>query len=98
LEGRESRDIERRDRRANWYRSTMEQVARLDRLVDSILASVRVGSEPAADLIPTDVGAVVNEAATEMAPLVARHRLELKSGIRLYALTDPSRLRQILEH
>ena len=47
LEGRESRDTERRDRRAGWYRSTMDQVARLDRLVDSILASVRVDSEPA---------------------------------------------------
>ncbi len=98
LQGRESRDIERRERRANWYASTMEQVARLDRLVDSILASVRVGSEPAADLTPVDVGQVVTEAADEMAPLVKRHRLEIKEGIRLFALTDPSRLRQILEH
>lgn len=99
LEGRESRDMERRDRRAGWYRSTMEQVARLDRLVDSILASVRVGSEQAAaDLVPVDVGQVVAEATAEMAPLVARHRLVLKEGIRLFALTDPSRLRQILEH
>src|SRR5207344_3097942 len=37
-------------------------------------------------------------AARELAPLLARHRLELREGIRLYALTDPSRLRQILEH
>jgi signal transduction histidine kinase len=98
LEGRESRDVERRDRRAGWYHATMEQVARLDRLVDSILASVRVGPEPPADLQPTDVGEVVGEAARELAPLLARHRLELREGIRLYALTDPSRLRQILEH
>lgn len=98
LEGRESRDVERRERRAGWYRSTMEQVARLDRLVDSILASVRVGSEPSADLTPVDVGQVIAETAAEMGPLVARHRLELREGIRLFALTDPSRLRQILEH
>ena len=98
LEGRESRDMERRERRAGWYRSTMEQVARLDRLVDSILASVRVGSEPAAELVPVDVGQVIAEAAQEMSPLVKRHRLELNEGIRLFALTDPSRLRQILEH
>jgi two-component system sensor histidine kinase KdpD len=98
LEGRESRDLERRDRRAGWYRSTMEQVNRLDRLVDSILASVRVGPELAADLQPTDIGQVVGEAATELAPLLSRHRLELREGIRLFALTDPSRLRQILEH
>jgi signal transduction histidine kinase len=98
LEGRESRDTERRDRRAGWYHATMEQVARLDRLVDSILASVRVGPEPPADLQPVDVGEIVSEAARELAPLLARHRLELREGIRLYALTDPSRLRQILEH
>ncbi len=99
LEGRESRDTERRDRRAGWYNATMGQVARLDRLVDSILASVRVDAgEPSADLLPTDIGLVVGEAAAELAPLLARHKLELKSGIRLFALTDPSRLRQILEH
>jgi len=28
---------------------------------------------------------------TSRRPLVKRHRLELKSGIRLFALTDPSR-------
>lgn len=59
---------------------------------------MRVGPEPAADLQPVDVGEVVSEAAQELAPLLARHRLELREGIRLYALTDPSRLRQILEH
>jgi signal transduction histidine kinase len=98
LEGRESRDLDRRNRRAGWYRATMEQVARLDRLVDSILASVRVGPEPPADLVPTDVGRVVEETAAELAPLLGRHRLELREGIRLFALTDPGRLRQILEH
>jgi signal transduction histidine kinase len=98
LDGRESRDPERRERRAGWHRSTMEQVERLDRLVDSILASVRVGPEPPADLQPANVGEVVEEAATELAPLVARHRLQLQRGIRLFALTDRARLLQILEH
>ncbi|HUQ43345.1 MAG TPA: HAMP domain-containing sensor histidine kinase [Candidatus Limnocylindria bacterium] len=98
LDGRESRDHERRDRRAGWYHSTMEQVARLDRLVDSILASVRVGPELAADLQPVDVGEVVREAAEELKPLLARHGLVLREGIRLFALTDAGRLRQILEH
>ena len=98
LDGRESRDQERRDRRAGWHRATMEQVNRLDRLVDSILASVRVGAEPPAELHPTNVGEVVGEAAAELAPLLARHRLVLREGIRLFALTDASRLRQILEH
>src|SRR3954465_7124721 len=38
LRGRESRDIERRDRRATWHRATLEQIERLDRLVHSIPA------------------------------------------------------------
>src|SRR5215210_7723758 len=41
LEGRESRDPERRAEREAWHRATLEQIGRLDRLVDSILASVR---------------------------------------------------------
>ena len=98
LDGRDSRDPERRERRAGWHRSTMEQVQRLDRLVDSILASVRVGPEPPADLLPTNIGDVVKDAAAELSPLLARHRLELREGIRLFALTDAARLRQILEH
>src|SRR3954453_8160382 len=40
LRGRQSRDMERRARRADWHRATLEQIERLDRLVDSILASV----------------------------------------------------------
>src|SRR5262249_44594727 len=98
LDGRESRDPERRERRASWHRSTMEQVERLDRLVDSILASVRVGPEPPADLQPVNVGDVVKEAATELAPLLSRHRLPLREGIRLFALLCRARLLQILEH
>ena len=98
LEGRESRDPERRDRRAGWHRSTMEQVERLDRLVDSILASVRVGPEQPARLQPDRRRRLVGEVVGRLAPLLARHRLELAPGIRLLALTDPPRLRQILEH
>ncbi len=48
LEGRQSRDIERRETRAAWHDATLEQIERLDRLVDSILASVRVVPEDAA--------------------------------------------------
>ncbi|HYL40387.1 MAG TPA: GAF domain-containing protein, partial [Candidatus Binatus sp.] len=97
-EGRESRDPERRERRAGWYRSAMDQIGRLDRLVDSILASVRIDSEQPADLQPTDVGSVAREVVEELAPLLGRHRMEVRGGIRLHALTDAARLRQILEH
>jgi signal transduction histidine kinase len=97
-EGRESRDPERRERRAGWYHSAMDQIGRLDRLVDSILASVRVGSEQPAELEPTDVGGVVREVVAELSPLLGHHRVEVHGGIRLHALTDAARLRQILEH
>jgi signal transduction histidine kinase len=96
--GRESRDPERRERRAGWYRATMEQVARLDRLVDSILASVRVVPEQPADLVPTDIAAIAGEVVGDLAPLLRNHRVEIRGGVGLFALADPARLRQILEH
>ena len=34
LDGRESRDVERRETRAAWHDATLEQIERLDRLVD----------------------------------------------------------------
>lgn len=98
LEDRGSRDPERRERRAGWYHSAMEQIGRLDRLVDSILASVRVGREQPPDLEPTDVGGIIREVVDELAPLLGHHRVDVHGGIRLFALTDPARLRQILEH
>jgi signal transduction histidine kinase len=97
-DGRASRDPERRERRAGWHRATMDQISRLDRLVDSILASVRVGREQPADLVPTDVGAIVREVVGELTPLLARHRVDVPGGLQLFALTDAARLRQILEH
>ena len=96
--GRESRDPERRERRAGWYRAAMDQIGRLDRLVDSILASVRVGPEQPADLRPTDVGAVVRGVVSDLSPLLGHHVVEVEGGIQLFALTDRGRLRQILEH
>jgi signal transduction histidine kinase len=93
-----SRDPVRRERRAGWYHSVMEQIGRLDRLVDSILASVRVGREQPPELRPVDIGAVIHEVVEELAPLLGHHRVEVNGGIRLFALTDSARLRQILEH
>jgi signal transduction histidine kinase len=96
--GRESRDPERRERRAGWYSATMEQIRRLDRLVDSILASVRVVPEQAAHLVPTDVAAIVEELVLDLAPLFRNHQVTVNGGVQLFALADPTRLRQILEH
>ena len=98
LSGRTSRDIERRETRAAWHRATLEQVERLDRLVDSILASVRVVPESPASVIPVDLEATVASVLDSMRPLLVRHTVVLLPGPHLQALADPPRLRQIIEH
>jgi len=98
LAGRTSRDVARRAQRAAWHAAALEQVERLDRLVDSILASVRVVPDQPADLAPVDVAAEVAGTVEVLAPLLQRHRLDLHGGGQLHALADAPRLRQILEH
>ena len=98
LAGRESRDIERRVTRAAWHAATLEQIERLDRLVDSILASVRVVPEDAAAVTVVDVEAVIGEVLRSLRPLVGHHRVAVAGPARLHALADPPRLRQIVEH
>ena len=98
LRGRESRDVERRRTRASWHRATLEQIERLDRLVDSILASVRVVPEGPATVIPVDLRDVVDEVVSSLKPILERHRIDIVPSIRLHALADPPRLRQIVEH
>ena len=98
LRGRESRDMARRETRAAWHRATLEQIERLDRLVDSILASVRVVPEGPASVTPVDLGALVSEVVASLRPILERHRVEVVPSVRLHALADPPRLRQILEH
>jgi signal transduction histidine kinase len=98
LRGRESRDLARRETRAGWHRATLEQIERLDRLVDSILASVRVVPEGPASVTPVDLDAVVDEVVTSLRPILDRHRIEIVPSVRLHGLADPPRLRQILEH
>ena len=98
LEGRESRDVERRKTRATWHASTLEQIERLDRLVDSILASVRIVPEDAAAVELVDVEALVNEVLGSLRPLLGRHHVVADGLPRLHGLADPPRLRQIVEH
>ena len=98
LDGRQSRDPERRERRAEWYRGTMSQIERLDRLVDSILASVRVVPDHPAASEPTDVGEVVTDVMSELGPVLDRHTVALGSTSSLHAMADPPRLRQVVEH
>jgi signal transduction histidine kinase len=98
LEGRESRDPDRRAQRAAWHDAALEQVERLDRLVDSILASVRVVPDAPAAVVPTDVESAIGEVAASIQPILRQHRLDVRPGGQLHALADPPRLRQILEH
>jgi signal transduction histidine kinase len=98
LEGRESRDPERRAQRQAWHDAAMTQVERLDRLVDSILASVRVVPAEAAEVVPTDVEATIAEVVESIGPIVRQHRLAVLEDLGHHVLADPPRLRQILEH
>jgi signal transduction histidine kinase len=98
LDGRSSRDPERRANRAAWARGTTEQIERLDRLVDSILESVRVVPDRPADLRTIDLAPLVDELLNELGPLLARHRLRIGGSRALHAMTDRGRLRQVLEH
>jgi len=98
LRNRRSRDPVRRARRSGWHNGAIEQIERLDRLVDSILASVRVVPDQPANVLPTDLGAVVAEVVRSMEPILGRHHLAVQPGLQLFALADPSWLRQIVEH
>ncbi|MGD0017934.1 MAG: HAMP domain-containing sensor histidine kinase [Candidatus Limnocylindrales bacterium] len=83
-----------------WRSQAIGQVTRLDRLVDSILASVR-GEGLAAGLarVPFDVARAVNDTIGEMTPLLREHPLR-RAGTwdELVGLGDEGRFRQVLEH
>ena len=83
-----------------WRAQAIGQVTRLDRLVDSILASVR-GEGLAAGLarVPFDVARAVNDTIGEMAPLLREHPLR-RDGTweELMGMGDEGRFRQVLEH
>ncbi len=81
-----------------WHRLAEEQVTRLDRLVDSILASVRPEEQTPLDLLPIDLTAIVEETLAGMGPLLRRHRVVHEGRRGLRVLGEAARLRQILEH
>jgi signal transduction histidine kinase len=99
LVGRESRDPARRAKRDAWHQAALGQIERIDRLIDSVLASVRPSAEgPAVDIGPVDVAAVAEEVLADLAPLVTGHRTEVRAPVHRQALADAVQLRQILEH
>jgi signal transduction histidine kinase len=83
-----------------WRVQAIAQVTRLDRLVDSILASVR-GEGLAAGLarVPFDIARATNDTIGEMTPLLRGHPLR-RTGTweELIGIGDEGRFRQVLEH
>ncbi len=82
-----------------WLGAATEQVTRLDRLVDSILVTVRGDGLTALARDPFDVGRAVDETIVELAPLLRAHPLRWPgSDGPMPALGDDGRFRQVLEH
>jgi len=83
---------------ASWHGAAIDQVQRLDRLVDSILASIRPEEEPRISAEEVDLSVAIGETLAELGPLLRHHRVSRVERPGLLALADPSRLRQVLEH
>jgi len=99
LGGRESRDPDRRATRVGWHDGALAQIERLDRLVDSIIMSVRpAGVDDAAAIVPVDVSPLIEEIVTTLAPLLRHHHVEVRPMIRRHVLADRRQLRGIIEH
>jgi signal transduction histidine kinase len=83
-----------------WRLQAIAQVTRLDRLVDSILASIRgEGLASALSRTPFDLARAVNDTITEMGPLLRSHALR-RTGTwePLMGVGDEGRFKQVLEH
>jgi signal transduction histidine kinase len=84
---------------ADWRDRALAQVTRLDRLVDSILASVRGEGLTGLAREPFDVGAAVTETVELVGVLLRPHLLRWQvPGEPLRGLGDAARFRQVLEH
>ena len=83
---------------ASWHDKTVEQLLRLDRLVDSILASVRGEGLTGLAREPFDVVAAVGETVETLRPLLRPHPIRWSPPAgSLIARGDQSRFRQVLE-
>ncbi len=83
-----------------WRSQAIAAVTRLDRLVDSILASVRgEGLSNGLARLPFDVARAVNDTIAEMTPLLRGHPMR-RTGTweELVGIGDEGRFRQVLEH
>ena len=79
---------------ADWERSAIEQVDRLDQTVDSILASLRVLTPDSKPVVALDLAQIVDETTRELAPLFRRHKLAsefTETPLRAFASADQVR-------
>jgi signal transduction histidine kinase len=82
---------------ATWQAAAIGQVERLDAMVSAVLDMVRADHLLTMTPQTFEIGGVLDEVLTRLAPLLRRHRLErYPSGDRL-AYGDPMRLAQVLE-
>ncbi len=81
----------------DWHEAATGQVQRLDELVSAILDTVRADRLLTVDVRRFELGPVVDEVLTRLAPLLRRHRLERYADGTRHAVGDPARLAQILE-
>lgn len=82
---------------AGWHEAATGQLLRLNDLVDTILETVRADRLLTVDVRAFDVGGVIDEVLTRLAPLLRRHRLERYATGSRMAVGDPARLAQVLE-
>ena len=82
---------------AGWHDAATGQVRRLDELVNDVLDTVRADRLLTVEVRPFEVGAVIDEVLTRLAPLLRQHRLERYADGSREALGDAARLAQILE-
>jgi signal transduction histidine kinase len=87
----------RSDEARTWHEAATGQVLRLNDLVDTILDTVRADRLLTVERRRFEVGGVIDEVLTRLAPLLRRHRLERYATNSRPALGDPARLAQVLE-
>jgi K+-sensing histidine kinase KdpD len=80
-----------------WHEAATGQLLRLNEMVDTILETVRADRLLTVEIRHFDVGSVIDEVLTRLAPLLRRHRLERYATGSRMALGDPGRLAQVLE-
>jgi len=82
----------------DWRNAAIDQIGRLDRLVDSILVSVRGDGLGVLARSPFDLGQTMGETVELLRPLLRYHRLRWDPPEEvLIAAGDEARFRQVLE-